>query len=248
MTRHTRPSLGRAGDERGAALLITLLATMLLSALGIALVLTTGTETMITHNYRASQETLYAADAGLERSIQDLLRASSWNAVLDGSVKSSFTDNANGVMPDGTPADLANLTASVQAESDATYGTNPNRPTWRLYAHSPLTNLLTAGTVGARDYVVVWVADDPAEHDGNPSVDTNGVVMIRGEAYGDGGSHKVVEATLSRTFAVPAEQGYTTQRGHNEFNQSTRAAGVGTLGQTLQQMRMDTKTGGMVVQ
>ena len=244
----SRAAPARREAERGAALIITLLATMLLSALGIALVLTTGTETMITANYRSAQETMYAADAGIERSIQDLLRVSNWNTVLSGAQKSSFADNAKGTMPDGTPANLTELTANFQAESDASYGTNPNRPAWQLFAHAPLSSLLASGTVGARDYVVVWIADDPSETDGNPAADTNGVVMIHGEAYGDSGSRKVVEATLSRTTATGSSSGYTGQRGLNEQGDRSRDGAIQTPGQALTGMKMDLSTGGMVVQ
>ena len=48
-------SVGRE-SERGAALVVALMATMLLSALGLALILTTTTETKITGNYTYSQE------------------------------------------------------------------------------------------------------------------------------------------------------------------------------------------------
>lgn len=238
----------RLQDERGAALIITLLATMLLTALGLALVLTTTTETMITANYRVAQEALYAADAGLERSIQDLLRVSSWNSVLAGATKSGFIDNGASVMPDGTQANIVALTTNLQADSDADYGASPNRPVWRLFAHAHLSDLLLTGTVTARDYVVVWVADDPAETDGDPLTETNGILMVRAEAFGEGGSHKVVEATVSRSFAATAERGYSGQRGLDEQNQRFRETGLGTPGTALTEMRMDLTTGGMVVQ
>ena len=51
--------------EDGVALIVALMATMLMTALGVALILTTSSETMITANYRNGQEALYAADAQL---------------------------------------------------------------------------------------------------------------------------------------------------------------------------------------
>src|SRR6187549_1592268 len=86
--------LQRAESERGSALIIALMATMLLTALGLTLVLMSNTETQISANYRNSQEALYAADAAVERVVQDLLMTPRWNDVLAGTVQSSFIDGA----------------------------------------------------------------------------------------------------------------------------------------------------------
>ena len=53
--------------EDGVALIIALMATMLLTGLGMTLMLLSNTETQISSNYRNSQEGLYAADAAVER-------------------------------------------------------------------------------------------------------------------------------------------------------------------------------------
>ena len=58
---------------------------MLLTALAAAVVMVTNTETMISANHRNSQEALYAADAAVERIVQDLLMTPRWNDVLAGS-------------------------------------------------------------------------------------------------------------------------------------------------------------------
>jgi hypothetical protein len=71
---------------------VSLMATLILSALGAALVLNTTTETMLTHNFHTGQQTLYAADAGVERGIQDLVREPSWSAVLAGGQMAGFRD------------------------------------------------------------------------------------------------------------------------------------------------------------
>jgi len=52
MARRLSQALRPIKDERGIALLIALMSTLLLTALGLALVMTTMTETMITANYR----------------------------------------------------------------------------------------------------------------------------------------------------------------------------------------------------
>ena len=80
-----------------------------------------------------------------------------------------------------------------------------NNPRWQLYAWGRLADWLPEGAIDAGFYVVVLVADDPAETDGNPLADGPGsgfgVVMLRAEAFGPGGTHAAVEQTLARVSA-----------------------------------------------
>ena len=129
------------------------MATLILSALGAALVLNTTTETMLTHNFHTGQQTLYAADAGVERGIQDLIREASWSAVLAGGQMSGFRDTPPHMLPDGTSADLVAMTAALQEDTDTTYGVaNGNRPVWKLYGHGPLDDLLPTKSIVAAGY------------------------------------------------------------------------------------------------
>src|SRR5713101_5984999 len=68
-TRHLHVNIRR---EHGVALLIAMMAMLLMTALGAALVLTTSSEAIIAGNFRNSREGLYAAEAVLERSLDDL--------------------------------------------------------------------------------------------------------------------------------------------------------------------------------
>ena len=52
------------------------------------------TETQIAGNYRNSQEALYAADAAVERVVQDLLLIPRWNDILAGTAQSALVDGA----------------------------------------------------------------------------------------------------------------------------------------------------------
>ena len=62
--------------ERGAALLLTLFALLLLSAIGLFMVLSADTETRIDANYSTSLSTYYAARSGVEevRDREDVLQ------------------------------------------------------------------------------------------------------------------------------------------------------------------------------
>ena len=211
----------RRRSERGVALVIALMGVLLLSALGLGLVLTTSTELLVVGNYRTSQEALYGAEAALERALPDLLTVPDWNTILAGTDRSAFIDgppDGTRVLPDGSIIDLTKVTnvancgktvSCSAAELDAVTDERPwgtNNPRWTLYAYSPLRELLPTDTMNSPFYVITWVGDDPSENDGDPTTDgslqTNpgmGVIALRSEAFGPGGTHKVIEATVARS-------------------------------------------------
>src|SRR5512141_730136 len=95
----------RIRDERGVALVVALMATMLLTALGMAAVLVSNTEGMITANYRRSSEAIYAADAAVEIAVQDLLMVPRWTDVISGgSVGVPYPSSVTGAFVVGSPS------------------------------------------------------------------------------------------------------------------------------------------------
>jgi Tfp pilus assembly protein PilX len=253
-------------DERGIALLIAIMSTLLLTALGLGLVLTTMTETMITANYRDGGEAMYAADAGVERVMQDLLTIPDWNRILNGSVQSSFIDGApNGIrtLADGSTIDLGAATNMLNCNKTTTCSDDDmnawsterpwgaNNPRYQLFSYSPLADIIDTGTIVSPLYVAVWIADDPAETDNNPATDGGaaggaGVVLMRAEAFGPGGTHAAIEVTVGRTDTTELERGYTGQRGQDEQNRRARKAAVQTPGKALTRSGMDASSGGFV--
>jgi len=216
-------------DEGGAALIAALMATFLLTALGLALVLGTATETMIAGNYRNGQEALYAAEAGIERSMPDLLAVPDWSAIPAGNMTSAFIDGPPGgsrTLADGASLDLTQATnlatcgktsecslADINASTDDRPSGQSN-PRWRLYAYSPINQLLPTGTLSSAMYVVVWVGNHQLESGSDPAGDGSSqtnpgreVLAIRAEAFGPSGSHRVVEVAIARTRSVENERG-----------------------------------------
>ena len=233
-------------NERGSSLVVSLLAVTLLSALGAALVMTSNTELMLSRNYEHAQQTLYAADAGVERSVQDLIRQANWSNILAGALVSGFIDTAPYRLPDGTSADLTAMTNALQSDSDAHFGgSTPNRPVWQLYAYGPVADLLPAGVVDNNGWVAIWVGDDQGETDNDPAIDGNGGVLLHAEAYGKGGSRKVVEASIVRASTTTLERGYVAQRGQDEQNRRARKEAVQTPGASLTEMIMTLAVGGI---
>jgi hypothetical protein len=267
MTSHTntRRMLRRLGDERGSAVVVALLSLLLLTALGLALTLTTATETAISANQRMGQEAMNAADAAIERAMQDLLTLPDWNRALNGAEQSSFVGGSPSgarALPDGTTVNLTEMlnlarcghTAACGASEIATNSPErhwaANNPVWQLYAYGPVSELLPTGTINSPIYVAVMVADDPSETDGNPLVDGNdgsnpgsGVLSLRAEAFGPHGTHRVIEATMARTLSSGLERGYIGQRGQDEQNRRARKSAVQTPGKALTAQQLTTATG-----
>ena len=253
--------------EDGVALVIAMMAMLLMMALGVALVLTTSSETIIAGNYRNSSEALYAADAALERAMDDLLTVPDWNALLDGSVQSAFIDGAPSgtrTLPDGSTIDLTQVLTMANCEKVTTCSATdmdaitterpwgPNNPRWQLYAYSRMSDLMPPEVVDSAFYVIVMVGDDPSENDRNPLKDgvsqTNpgtGVMAMRAEAFGPRGAHKVIELTVARSDTTELERGYTGQRGQDEQNRRPRRAAVQTPGQALTMQTLDLNLGGI---
>jgi hypothetical protein len=188
-------------DEKGAALLIAILTTMLLAGLAASLVYVSTTETLISAAFRHGEETSSAADAALERALLDLDLLPDWTAVLGASAVSFSDGQVQFAAPDGRRFDLGQLTLQRQRESDASYGAQAfgaDTPQWRLYAHANLGNILPTGSAHQPAYLVVWVADDGWDGDGNPAADSNQLVLVHAEAYGAGGARRAFEASVGR--------------------------------------------------
>lgn len=233
--------------DRGSALIVALIGTVLLSALGLGLVMMTNTEGVIASNFRAGNQTLYAADAAVERVMSDILLTPSWNNILSGATKSAFIDNSlTPTLPSGQQINLTFLTAEMQAASDATSKWGPNNPQWRLFAYGPLSDMASNNMVNSTEYVVVWVSDDPSEVDDDPSADTNGVITVLAQAIGQHGSFRTIEVTLAKTDTTEIERGQIAQRGQEELNQRARKAAVQMPGKALEASDLSLSSGGMV--
>ena len=248
-------------------MIIALMAMTLMIALGTALIITTTTESSIVANFRNNSESLYAADAAIERSLDDMLTIPDWNNLLNGTAKSALVDGAptgTRTLSDGTVLDLGELlnvancqktTACSDADMNANTLERPwsvNNPRWQLFAYGKVNDILPQGGINSPYYVVVMVADDPSENDGDPLhdgvVDTNpgkGVLAMRAEAFGPKGNYKVIELTIARTDTTELERGYTGQRGQDEQNRRARKAAVQSPGKALTNKSLNMATGGI---
>lgn len=196
-------------------IVIVLLITVLMSAISAALVLTAATEVTIAGHFQRVQEARFAAAGALEAAIGGLRRLPGWGGVLDGSVRSPTADGlpAGVRMVAGQAVDLGQLRSLLECglltpctdgsvaavTADRPWGVN--NPRWRLFHYGPWAGLARAPSAF---YVVVLVADDPMEQDGDPSRDSpigapgTGRARVRTEAFGPAGAHAAVEALVER--------------------------------------------------
>ena len=197
-------STGPSHSERGAALLIALITAALIAAIAASLIVSTSTDLMITGSYRSSAEAMYGVEAGMERAIGELAAVPDWSVVLSApsSVVASFDDGSASVAaPDGRRLSVPALTAARQTTSDSVYGPTefgPDGPVWRLFAHADLKRVLPPGLISPPGYILVWVADDGGDGDGDPSKDSNGQLLMYGDAYGVSGSRRALEVAIGR--------------------------------------------------
>jgi len=195
---------GGLARDRGAALVMVIMALFLLTSLSVALLLSSSAEVMTAANFTNQRAAVYAADAILERAMIDIAAAPDWGALTAGVVGSSFAEGpAAGVraLADGTEIDIGAIvnragchkrSACSDAELDAVTPDRPwgaRNPRWRLYAYGWLRDLLPAAAGGVPWYVAVMVAEHPLGV---------GAIAVRAEAFGPRSAHSVVELTAAR--------------------------------------------------
>jgi hypothetical protein len=206
-------------SQRGIALIMVMLATTFLSALGMGLMLAVFMDRLATGNMSGSVAMLHAADAAIEIAARDLALAVDWNLVLSGAERSSVTDGpVTGVrgVPGGGSVDLTaatnmlncgKATTCTVSQMNANSRERPwgvNNARWKLFAYGPMERFAQLERP-APCYLLVWIADDGRELDGKPLEDEaeadepgHGIVRVHAEAYGAMGSRRAIEAELAR--------------------------------------------------
>ena len=207
------------GTDRGIALIVTLLAISLFTALGLGLTLSSSSARLADHNHEVAVTLLNAAESALELASRDLAAIADWNGVLDGSIRSPAVDGMPGgirTIPGGGSVDLTRFTNQLtcgrdtlcsdaqRASSTAERPWGADNPRWRLFMHTAFT----AGNSPRQRqplYIIVWIGDDASETDGDPGMDGGGpsqegrgVLRARAEAFGAEGARRAIEAELAR--------------------------------------------------
>ena len=186
-------------------LLTALFGTAMLMGLGLSLVLMASAETTLAGRDRDARSLARAANAAATLAVADLRAMPSWAGVLQPGSSPELSAvpgrlapaTLTPVLPWGGALDLRALTSRIQAGSDA--DAVPGDPArWRLYGASALVSVVPDAAGGNPCFLAVWVADDPVDGDGDPSADTNGVILVRAAAFGPGAGEAFVTLTLGR--------------------------------------------------
>lgn len=191
-------------EERGTALVLALLTSAFLGAVASGLVLLTSGELLIAAHHRDTHETEAAAGAALDLTVAELQQIADWDLALSGGVQAGFFERSGSpVLADGTRIDLAAATSIVQASS-ATASWGSDRPRWTLFVAGRASALLPGRAAPADLYLLGWVADDSGDGDGNPTVDSNGIVQVWAEARGPAGRRHALRGVYARVSGPPA--------------------------------------------
>lgn len=190
----------RQGGEAGSALVVVLLASSLLAALGLALAALGSVETLIASNQRAGGQLAYAAEAAAEGVLADLMTIPNWSDTLTGQAVSRLQGHATPPVAAGEPSvSLTQMTATVQSEFDGQGSWGANHPRWRLFAHGWLTELAPMATIDSDEFIAAFVADDVGEGDGDPLADSNGRIQVAARALSARGIHRSIVMTVEQT-------------------------------------------------
>jgi hypothetical protein len=205
--------MSRLAREDGIAVLVAMMAILIMTAFGTALILSSSSETTIAGHFVNALEGGYAADAMLARGLDDLLGMDDWNPVIAGVLQSRWVDGpptGARTLADGSRIDLSQVVNMancqkgsacspadiVEATSDRPWGAN--NPEWKVYAHGPLPAVMAGANVDSRFYVLLLVGQGPAPN----------LLALRAEAFGPRGAHAIVEATAARTSSANNERDY----------------------------------------
>ena len=197
------PSDAGGADERGIALIVTMMAALLLVALAGVLAPLAMIETAVGVNHRRSVQGLYAAEAALELATAELGSVADWSGVLNGAIRSAFQSGGLApALPGGESIDLTVLTDRLRSDGAGASGAGRGLE-WRLFAYGPLRAWVPVPAGYGPWLVAVWIADDAADPDPDREQDANGVIVAHAAAYGPRRAARAVQATLVRQSVSP---------------------------------------------
>jgi hypothetical protein len=189
----------RESGEQGSGVVLAMVVVSTLLALGLGLIAVSATERAIAGNHHAGVQALYAAEAAAEYVLTELRSDPSWSPALSGERHSAFLESTSQpVAPWNAVVDLTAMTAQVQQHSDDFWSAGFDTPRWQVFAAGTF-EALTGRDDAGRLFLTAWVADDVADGDADPDVDSNGIVMIRTQALGLGGLRRGLLVVLRRT-------------------------------------------------
>jgi len=135
-------------------------------------------------NFRDAERAMDAADSMGSYAVAALTPLATWSYALQPDGHAAFAeDSLIAVTPWRETIDLAAETVELQRRSTIRPRFAVDPPLWRLFAWGRLDDLFPGSPSALSPYVVAWVADNPADGDGDASVDRDGVMVLRAVAF-----------------------------------------------------------------
>jgi hypothetical protein len=205
LTRHHVPR--RTGTERffhrddGAALVLVLLVTILLTAVGSAVILVADVDRVAAANVRDRATVRASAEAVAAFGVQALAQAADWSSWL--ATAPMLFSGSSGFPPHlgGGGMEPAEFVRQLQGVTFPGARFGANTPRWRLMGHG-----LGGGDLPLplqrETLVFVAVADDVGEEDGEPGVDSNDTLLVRATAFSVRGGRADVQLVVQKTASA----------------------------------------------
>lgn len=210
-------TIASSPPHAGFGLVSVLIWLSLLSTLALGVALATLAEPLTAGALHEKLKMTRAAESAVALAVASLAQHADWTIAPAGGIGSLFTDGAPGVrVVGGATVDLVAEThlrtcgraaACDDAATSAFAAARPwggRNPRWQLLLHQPLAALDAEAGFVCPCYLVAWVADDPADADGDPRRDApagvagHGVLLVRGAAFGLTGALAEVEALVAQ--------------------------------------------------
>ena len=202
------PGKTRKQDESGSILVLTLLVTLVILALGLTAMWISSSGMKMSGNLTRRQEALYAAEAGMEHARRILANTIKWDTLLDGCSGHTMDDIGTG----GRGRILCDVSLTP-ASPLAAY----------LIGTGGSTTAAKVRGLGSITYTV-YIRNDAAEA-ADLTIglynDNDSRMVVRAEGTGrDGLSFFAVEAIMSKASSLPDEDNYS-QLGGSAQNQNS---------------------------
>ena len=154
------------------ALAAALLLTLVCGSLVASATLSAGLERRAASAYASGAALRHAAAGGLALATAEL-ETRAWGPPLAGAGSSLWQ------RPPSASAGVPALEEVIRRETMAAAAHGADTPVWQRFFETPWAEVV--GHVGSID-LMVWIADDWQERDGEPRVDSNGLLLIRAAA------------------------------------------------------------------
>ncbi len=176
--------------------MVVLMVLLALSGLTTAIVPLTTTEMAISQDHRRAVQMHYAAESAAEYAIQELAAMADWRAALRGRLMSQRAAERTLRLADGTVVDLRSGNTPTLIRGSGFGRDQPTVP-WQLFLSVPFHGF-TGQDEGGVLHVVVWIADDAGDGDGDPLIDVNGTVVLYAACFGPARAQRAVRVTAHR--------------------------------------------------